>query len=85
MGERSAAPPVAAVAAFAGVLGLCCGLPVLLSLGVLGAIAGLSFQSWALIGLGLLVAVVGGVRWINRRRTPADHDDLEHHVEENRR
>lgn len=28
------------IAPVAGVLGLCCGLPVLLSLGVLGAIAG---------------------------------------------
>jgi len=66
MRERHAV--VAPIAAVAGVLGLCCGLPVLLSIGVLGAIAGWSVQSWALIGLGLVVAAVGGARSARRRR-----------------
>lgn len=59
-------------AAIAGAVGLCCGLPVLLSLGVLGTVAGLSLQSWALIGLGLVLvlAAVGWVRWAKRRRSP---------------
>ena len=60
--------PIAPIAAVAGLLGLCCGLPVLLSIGVVGAIAGWSLQSWALIGLGLLVAVFGGARWARSRR-----------------
>lgn len=45
------------VAALAGVVGVCCGLPLLLSLGVLGAFAGASLQSWALLALGLTSAV----------------------------
>lgn len=63
------------IAAVAGALGLCCGLPVLLSLGVLGAFAGLSLQSWALIALGLVLAVVGWARWAKHRRTsgPTGH------------
>jgi len=56
------------IAAAAGALGLCCGLPVLLSMGVVGAIAGWSLQSWALIGLGLAVAAVGWTRWARSRR-----------------
>ena len=56
------------LAAVAGVLGLCCGLPVLLSIGVVGAIAGWSLQSWVLIGVGLVLAAVGSTRWATRRR-----------------
>lgn len=59
------------LAAVAGVLGLCCGLPVLLSIGVVGAIAGWSLQSWMLIGVGLVLAAVGANRWVIRHR--ADH------------
>lgn len=57
------------IAAVAGALGLCRGLPVLLSLGVLGAIAGWSLQSWAPITLGLVLAAVGWTRWARRRQT----------------
>lgn len=65
--------PFAAVAAAGGVLGVCCGLPVLFSLGVAGAVAGVSVSSWAPIGLGLVLAVLGGARWVRARRhtTPA--------------
>jgi uncharacterized membrane protein YidH (DUF202 family) len=65
------------IAAVAGVLGICCGLPVLLSIGVVGAIAGWSLQSWVLIGLGLVVAAVGWVRWARSRRSDhTRHDPL---------
>ncbi len=66
MRDRSAT--IAPVAAVAGALGLCCGLPVLLSLGVAGAIAGWSLQSWALIGLGLVLAPLGWARVVRGRR-----------------
>jgi len=61
--------PFAALGVVGGVLGVCCGLPVLFSLGVPGAVAGLSVSSWALIGLGLALAVLGGARWVRRRRS----------------
>ena len=57
------------IAATAGAIGLCCGLPVLLSLGIAGAIAGWSLQSWALIGLGLALAAAGWARWVRGRGT----------------
>ena len=56
------------IAAVAGTLGLCCGLPILLSLGVAGAIAGWSLQSWALIGVGLVLAALGWARMVPGRR-----------------
>ena len=37
------------IAATADAIGLCCGLPVLLSLGIAGAIASWSLQNWVLI------------------------------------
>lgn len=55
------------IAAMAGVIGLCCGLPVLLSLGIAGAIAGWSLQSWVLIWLGLALAAAGWARWVRGR------------------
>lgn len=63
------------IAAVAGVLGICCGLPVLLSIGVVGAIAGWSQQSWVLIGLGLALAAVGAGRWARRRDRTGHLDD----------
>jgi len=66
MRERIAT--VGPIAAVAGALGLCCGLPVLFSLGVMGAITGLSVQNWALIGLGLGLAALGWVRILRRPR-----------------
>lgn len=56
------------IAAVAGMLGLCCGLPVLLSIGAVGTVVGWSLQSWALIGLGLAVAAIGWARWTRSRR-----------------
>ena len=54
MRERIAT--IGPIAAVAGAFGLCCGLPLLLSMGVVGAVAGWSLQSWALIGVGLALA-----------------------------
>lgn len=65
---RDRVATIAPVAAVAGVLGLCCGLPLLVSLGVLGAVAGVSVRSWVLVGLGLVLAVVGWALWARRRR-----------------
>jgi len=66
MRERVAA--VGVTGAVVGAFGLCCGLPVLFSLGVLGAVAGISLGSWVLIALGL-AAVIYGV-WRRRHRRP---------------
>ncbi len=66
---RDRVATIAPIAAVGGALGLCCGLPVLLSLGVLSAVAGVSVQSWALIGLGLVLAALGWARWVRRRRS----------------
>jgi hypothetical protein len=68
---RERVPALVPFAAVGGVLGLCCGLPVLFSLGVLGAVAGLSVSSWALIGLGLVLGALGWARWVWRRRSTA--------------
>lgn len=79
---------VGPVAAVVGAVGVCCGLPVLLSLGVLGAVAGLSLQSWALIGIGLVLVVLGWVTWARRRRCPApdvDEETVNRPLEENHR
>lgn len=54
-----------------GAVGLCCGLPVLLSLGFLGAVAGLSLGSWVLITLGL--ATVAMAVWSRHERRHRSH------------
>lgn len=58
---------VGPVAAVVGAVGICCGLPLLMSLGALGAVAGMSLQSWALIGVGVVLVVLG---WVKRVRRP---------------
>jgi len=50
---------VGVTGALVGALGLCCGLPVLLALGSLGALAGITWGSWLLIGVGLVTLAVG--------------------------
>lgn len=55
------------VAAGAAAMGLCCGIPLLASLGVAGLAAGIGFGSWLLIGGALIVATVAFVR---RHRRP---------------
>ncbi|GIM62314.1 hypothetical protein Pve01_91780 [Planomonospora venezuelensis] len=85
MGDRVGA--VGPVAAVLGAVGICCGLPVLLSLGVLGAVAGMSLQSWALIGVGLVLVALWWVTRVRRRRCPAsDVNEPAHNTfKENRR
>lgn len=62
---------VAATGALLGALGLCCGLPVLLSVGFFSAMAGISLGSWVLISLGL--AAVAFALWRRHdRRHPRD-------------
>ena len=78
MGDRVGT--VGPVAAVVSAVGICCGLPVLLSLGVLGAVAGVSLQSWALIGVGLVLVVLGWVTRVRRGRCPAsDIDETTNH------
>ena len=57
---------IAPLAAGASVLGICCGLPLLASAGVFGAVVGIGFGSWLIVALAVVVAVVGVLRW---RRT----------------
>lgn len=74
--KTSAVAPLAAGAAMSGV---CCGLPLLASAGVLGAVAGVGLGSWLVGALAAVVVAIGVVRW---RRTcdswpapgPVDHE-----------
>ncbi|MBA2443988.1 MAG: hypothetical protein H0V49_01485 [Nocardioidaceae bacterium] len=58
MRERN--PGTGLVAPAAAALGICCGIPLLATLGALGFLAGLSMTSWMLVVLGAVAAVVGG-------------------------
>lgn len=55
------------IAGLLGAFGVCCGLPLLLSLGLLGGIAGVSLKNWALVGVGVMVAGVALIRLVRRR------------------
>lgn len=55
------------LAAGATALGVCCGLPLLASLGVAGVITGLSVGSWIAVVVASLAAVIGVLRWRRRR------------------
>lgn len=70
-------PVAASVAGLAGIVVLCCAFPVLLTLGLLGTVLGWTLNSWVLMGLGALIALVGWARWRHRRQPVAtsDHDD----------
>lgn len=48
-------------------MGVCCGLPLLLSAGALGALAGIGLGNWLVIAVGLVVAAVGAARWYQNR------------------
>jgi len=56
---RETISTVGVTGALVGALGLCCGIPVLLALGSLGALAGITSGSWLLIALGLVTLAVG--------------------------
>lgn len=70
---RDRVTTVGPIAAVVGAVGVCCGLPILLSLGVFGAITGLSVQSWVLVGLGLALIAVGWARLARARRPHGSH------------
>jgi len=55
------------IAGLLGAFGVCCGLPVLLSLGLLGGTAGVTLENWTLIGVGVVLAGVGSLRPARRR------------------
>ncbi len=65
-------------------VGVCCGLPLLASAGVLGAVAGIGLGSWPVVALAAVVVVIGVVRW--RRNSdscpaprPADNESAPRH------
>lgn len=67
---------IAPFAAVAAMLGLCCGLPLLASLGVLGAVAGIGLGSGLIVALSAAAVAVGLVRWRRTGNTcPAPPDD----------
>ncbi|RMH69864.1 MAG: hypothetical protein D6683_15780 [Actinomyces sp.] len=66
MGERESTGGLVALGAVG--LAFCCGFPLLLSAGLLGALAGIGLGSWLVIAAGLLVAAVGAGRVYQRRR-----------------
>ncbi len=69
MGERESTGGLIALGVVS--MGVCCGLPVLLSAGLLGALAGIGLGSWLVIAAGLFVAAGGAARWYQRRNQPA--------------
>lgn len=64
MGERTAGAGLLAAAAAA--VGICCGLPVLATLGALGFLAGLSTTNWVLTAVGVVATVIGGWTLLGR-------------------
>lgn len=73
MTDRSSPASLAGLLAVG--LGVCCGLPVLASLGVLGAIAGLSTRSWFLVATGVTAVAIGSWRWWHRRAPRQQNND----------
>jgi hypothetical protein len=59
--------PRVGLAALVGAVGICCGLPVLATLGVLGFVTGVSMASWTLVVFGVVMAVLG-LRSLRTRR-----------------
>ncbi len=64
---RRLAPVAAGVAA----LGLCCGVPLLVSLGAAGVITGFGVGSWLVVAVASVVAMIGVFRWRRRRECDA--------------
>lgn len=48
-------------------LAMCCGLPVLLGAGALGAAAGIALGSTLVVGVGVVIGVLGWLRWRRKR------------------
>ncbi len=70
---RERTPAVGPIAAAAAALGICCGIPLLVTLGGPGLVAGLSMTGGTLLVFCALTAVVGGW-WLHARvsRTGGD-------------
>jgi len=70
-------PPRGAEVARLAALGLavCCGLPVLLSVGAGVTVAGVGLRSWLLGAAGLVIAAAGGWRYRRRRARSGASDD----------
>ena len=68
--------PTAQVAGLGAVgLAVCCGLPVLLSVGAGVTVAGLGLRSWLLAFAGLVVVAGGVGRYRRRERCAVPGDD----------
>ena len=65
---RERTPGTGLLAAAAAIFGVCCGFPVLATLGAMGFLAGLSTTSRVLIVLGAVATVIGGWTVLGRRR-----------------
>ena len=63
-------PGTGLLAAAAAIFGVCCGLPVLATLGAFGFLAGLSTTNWVLIVLGVVATGLGGWTFLGRRGRP---------------
>ena len=64
---------VGVTGALVGAVGLCCGVPLLLALGSLGALASITWGSWLLMALGLVTVAAGIRRRHARGPRPAPH------------
>jgi hypothetical protein len=62
-------PRIGLFGIFAGGMAICCGIPLLLSIGLLGAAGGIGVGSWFLIATGCVLVVAGAWRWLRRRST----------------
>jgi len=59
---------IALVGVVAGGLALCCGFSAVISAGVVGVFAGLGFNSWVLLGIGIIVLTTGLIGLRNHSR-----------------
>lgn len=67
MDERESA--VGLVGLLTVVIGFCCGLPLLTSIGAMGAVSGFVVGSWQLLAASLAVAGAGVFRWRQHAET----------------
>jgi hypothetical protein len=75
--ETEKASTIAPFAAVAAMGGLCCGLPLLASIGAAGAIAGIGIGSWFVVALAAVVVTIGLIRWRRTASTcPAPGTDI---------
>ncbi len=70
MGERESTGGLVALGAVG--VAVCCGLPLLLSAGALGVLAGIVLGGWLVIGAGVAVAATGLWRLVRQPR-PSPH------------